>query len=44
MKKLLKKKVKAKLYDGYLYLYKSTIVFLGFTGWQWSRICIMVVT
>lgn len=33
MKKMLKRKVKARLYDSYLYLYDSSIVFLGFAGW-----------
>ena len=33
MKKLLKKKVKARLYESYLYLYDSSIVFLRFAGW-----------
>ena len=42
MKKILKK-VKARLFDFYLYLYESSIVFLGFAGWQWSRVCIRVV-
>ena len=44
MRKILKKKVKARLYDLGLYLYESSIVFLGFARWQWSRICIRGVT
>lgn len=42
--KIFRKRVKARLYDDYLYLYKSPIVFMGFSRWQWSRIRNGVVT
>ena len=44
MKRILKKKVRARLYDYYLDRYESPVVFMEFTRWQWNRIRIRVVT